>query len=154
MKNIQQSYDEIPYKSYAHANSSIYKLEGIATFLGLSPVPVNQARILEIGCSSGGNLITTAIENPNSTFVGIDLSNIQIHFGHQAIKQLELKNLSLYQMDVLELANKFRHDSPPPTRFFSKNLTILSPTVYIVGCQMKLKMRLFIFLLNYCQKKD
>lgn len=131
MNNIQQSYDEYPYKSYAHADSSIYKLEGIATFLGLSPVPINQARVLEIGCSSGGNLATSALENPNAQFVGLDLSNTQIQLGKNAIEKIGIKNLLLIQQDVLELAEKIKYGSTPPHQIFQQKFDyIITHGVY------------------------
>ncbi|WP_163226434.1 hypothetical protein [Campylobacter fetus] len=48
MKDVKQTYDDFPYKSKPFANSSIYKLESIATLLGLSPAPAHNARVLEI----------------------------------------------------------------------------------------------------------
>ncbi|AHE94185.1 methyltransferase regulatory domain-containing protein [Campylobacter fetus] len=100
MKDIKKTYDDFPYKSKPFANSSIYKLESIATLLGLSPAPVNNARVLEIGCSFGGNLIMSAISNPESEFIGIDISETQINLGKKLIKDMKIKNLKLMQLDI------------------------------------------------------
>ncbi|RUT51980.1 hypothetical protein BWK51_01650 [Campylobacter fetus] len=100
MKDVKQTYDDFPYKSKPFANSSIYKLESIATLLGLSPAPAHNARVLEIGCSFGGNLIMSAISNPKSEFIGIDISETQINLGKKLIKDMKIKNLKLMQLDI------------------------------------------------------
>ena len=39
---------------------------------------VTTARVLEIGCGGGGNIIPLAAAFPDARFVGIDLSPVQI----------------------------------------------------------------------------
>ena len=56
--------------------------------------------MLEIGCAAGGNIISQAINYPNSSFVGIDLSGEQVKIGNEAIEQSGLKNIKLLQMDA------------------------------------------------------
>lgn len=72
------SYDEVPYESYPFAQTHPDRLATVATLLGLRPAPVEQCRVLELGCAGGGNLIPMALTLPESTFVGIDLSARQI----------------------------------------------------------------------------
>lgn len=99
---IKESYDNIPYKSKAFMFASAIRLESIAKLLSLEPVDSRNARILELGCSFGGNIITQAMYNENSTFVGIDLSEVQIKEGQKIIEKLNLKNINLYAMDFLD----------------------------------------------------
>jgi tRNA G46 methylase TrmB len=40
--------------------------------------PAGKARVLELGCGMGGNLIPMALGMPEATFVGYDLSGVQI----------------------------------------------------------------------------
>ena len=56
MNDIQKSYDELPYISAAFAETSPARLEALASFLSLTPPPSKTAKVLEIGCSYGGNL--------------------------------------------------------------------------------------------------
>jgi len=39
---------------------------------GLASADVRRARVLELGCCSGGNLIPMAEQLPDATFVGLD----------------------------------------------------------------------------------
>jgi methyltransferase-like protein/SAM-dependent methyltransferase len=61
---------------------------------------VSSSRVLEIGCSAGGNLIPFAAGNPLARAVGIDLSQVQIDQGRQRIQWLGLRNLELLQGDI------------------------------------------------------
>jgi hypothetical protein len=51
------SYDEVPYESYPFAQTHPDRLATVATLLGMQPAPVEQCRVLELGCASGGNLL-------------------------------------------------------------------------------------------------
>lgn len=99
---IKESYDSVPYNSKAFMFASASRLESIAKLLGLDPVDSRNARILELGCSFGGNIITQAMYNEKSTFIGIDLSEVQIKEGQKIIDKLKLKNINLYSMDFLD----------------------------------------------------
>src|SRR5438045_9637513 len=72
------AYDEVPYSVGAFPQTHPDRLATIATLFGLTPVPPNRCRVLELGCASAGNLIPMASALPESTFVGIDLSRRQI----------------------------------------------------------------------------
>ena len=99
---IEKSYDELTYKSAAFAQSSPYKLEACATLLGINPPPCKNAKVLEIGCSFGGNLIPFAVNNENARVVGIDLSGEQIRRGKEIVKEIGLQNLELIHGDICE----------------------------------------------------
>ena len=49
---------------------------------GLNTAAPTQCRVLELGCAAGLNLIAMAALLPESTFVGIDLSPVQIEHCH------------------------------------------------------------------------
>jgi methyltransferase-like protein/2-polyprenyl-3-methyl-5-hydroxy-6-metoxy-1,4-benzoquinol methylase len=67
----------------------------IASLVGLRPKPVENCRVLELGCAAGANLIPMAEELPDSTFVGIDMSERQVEVGRKAISDLGLNNIEL-----------------------------------------------------------
>lgn len=99
----QWAYDAIPYPSYAFPETHPDRLATVATLLGMQPAPVEHCRVLELGCAAGGNLIPMAYALPNSQFVGIDLSGRQIAQGRPLIDALGLQNISLQQLDLLQV---------------------------------------------------
>ena len=107
---IEKSYDELTYKSAAFAQSSPYKLEACATLLGINPPPCKTAKVLEIGCSFGGNLIPFAVNNENARVVGIDLSGEQIRRGQEIVKEIGLQNLELIHGDICEFKSDEKFD--------------------------------------------
>ena len=107
---IEKSYDELTYKSAAFAQSSPYKLEACATLLGINPPPCKTAKVLEIGCSFGGNLIPFAVNNENARVVGIDLSGEQIRRGKEIVKEIGLQNLELIHGDICEFKSDEKFD--------------------------------------------
>lgn len=96
------SYDEVPYSSYPYRQSHPDRLATIGTLFGMSPVPLQNCRVLELGCSSGGNLIPLAEQFPEARFVGIDASRHSIDLGQQTISDLGLANVELQHGDILE----------------------------------------------------
>ena len=58
------SYDLVPYPPRAFPQTHPDVLATVATLLGISPPPVEAARVLELGCGSGGNLIPMAEAMP------------------------------------------------------------------------------------------
>ena len=107
---IEKSYDELTYKSIAFAQSSPYRLEACATLLGVNPPPCKNARVLEIGCSFGGNLIPFAVNNKNAKVVGIDLSGEQIRRGQEIVKEIGITNLELIHGDICEFKSDEKFD--------------------------------------------
>ncbi len=104
LSSIEAHYDAIPYVSRAFWQSSPARLEAIARLFGLETVAVANARILEIGCASGGNIIPLAARYPGTECVGIDLSGGQIAKGLETVRQAGLDNVSLRAMDVATLS--------------------------------------------------
>jgi methyltransferase-like protein/trans-aconitate methyltransferase len=94
------SYDLAPYPRLAHFYSHPDKAATLARLLGLTPQPVEQCRVLELGCASGGNLIPMAVAFPESEFVGVDYSARQVAEGQADIERLGLKNITLHPQDL------------------------------------------------------
>ena len=102
-QQAENSYDQVPYPSYPFPQSHPDRLATVATLFGMSPAPVDNCRVLELGCASGGNLIPMAELLPECQFVGIDDSTLQISAGRKVVKELVLKNIRLQAMDILEI---------------------------------------------------
>jgi methyltransferase-like protein/2-polyprenyl-3-methyl-5-hydroxy-6-metoxy-1,4-benzoquinol methylase len=103
----QNSYDLVPYDSRAFNESHPDRLATTATLAGRRPPTVTRARVLELGCASGGNIIPMALSLPESHFVGIDLSLRQIEHGRQRIETLGLKNVELKHLNILDVSREF-----------------------------------------------
>jgi len=73
---LAADYDAAPYDSHAFPQSAPGQLAAIAHLFGLDTPEVSTARVLEIGCASGGNLIPFAAQHPQARAVGIDLSPV------------------------------------------------------------------------------
>lgn len=100
----QNPYDQVPYSSYPYAQSHPIFNAAIGRLFGLSPTPLNQARVLELGCASGGNLVPIASYYPGSQCLGIDFSK-QIEQGKQHIAQSGLTNIELRQLNILDFSS-------------------------------------------------
>ena len=99
----ETSYDEVPYLELTHAETHPDRLATAALLLGMQPASTEQCRVLELGCASGSNLVPMAEALPESTFLGIDISARQISEGRALVEELGLSNLTLRQMDILDV---------------------------------------------------
>ena len=95
--SAKASYDEVPYTKTTHRDTHVRRLESLATLLGMEPAAVDGCRVLELGCAQGWNLISQAREFPDSEFIGIDASAVQIDEGERAVKATGLSNVTLSQ---------------------------------------------------------
>jgi SAM-dependent methyltransferase len=98
------SYDDVPYPSKFFLQTHPDRLAAAGILYGMQPAPVENCRVLELGCGNGSNLISHAFGLPNSHFVGIDLSLIHIDQANAAAKELELSNIEFRRMDVMEMS--------------------------------------------------
>lgn len=88
-------YDEKQYESYSYSLTFPEHLQTVGTLFGLKPAPYRKARVLELGCASGGNIIPLAVNFPEMEVVGIDYSPKQVEEGQALIKELGLSNIKL-----------------------------------------------------------
>lgn len=101
---IAKSYDDFPYISGAHPQTAPEHLHAVAHLFGLTTTPPQGARVLELGCAAGGNLIPFAVRNPAAMVVGVDVSAVQIELGQRAIEAMGLGNLTLKHGSIEDLA--------------------------------------------------
>ncbi|WP_158884018.1 class I SAM-dependent methyltransferase [Rhodanobacter sp. L36] len=103
IERIAGTYDELPYNSSAFAQSAPEHLHAVAHLFGLKTPPPARARVLELGCAAGGNLIPFAAHHPQGHAVGVDLSGVQIDAGQRAVRAMGLKNIQLKQASIPDL---------------------------------------------------
>lgn len=100
-------YNAVPYESHPFPQSAVEHLEAIAFLFGLETPAARTARVLELGCAAGGNLIPFAARHPQSSCLGVDLSSVQIGEGQHAIARMGLGNIELRAMDLSEIDVSF-----------------------------------------------
>ncbi|SAL78197.1 hypothetical protein AWB71_05636 [Caballeronia peredens] len=107
IQEIRASYDEFPYHSFPYRKSAPENLAVVAHLFGLDAPDVRGARVLELGCASGGNAIPFAARNPKARVVGVDLSAVQIEEGRRRIGALKLRNIELRALDLTSITPEF-----------------------------------------------
>jgi SAM-dependent methyltransferase len=100
-------YDLVEYPSYAIPQSYPDKLAVVATMFGMTPAPPGRARILDVGCSTGANLMPMALLWPESEYVGIDLAAAPIAKAKEHAKHLGLTNVRFEAADLMDLPADF-----------------------------------------------
>lgn len=100
------AYDQVPYPNFAFPQTHPDRLASLATLFGMTPVPVEECRVLELGCGNGGNLIPMAFSLRGSQFTGIDRAEQPIEKGHATIAALGLENVKLMKFDINDFSNQ------------------------------------------------
>lgn len=104
---ISDAYDETPYISLPFSYTSPSHLRAVAHLYRLEAPALEQARVLELGCAAGGNLLPFALAHPAAQVVGIDLSPEQIQAGRQVAEAVGARNLDLRAMSLTDITAAF-----------------------------------------------
>lgn len=97
------SYDELPYDSLPLPETQPDVIAAVARLHGFDAPDPTRARILELGCAQGGNLIPLAWRWPACECVGIELSRVQAAAGADFVARLELPNVRILHGDLAVL---------------------------------------------------
>ncbi|MEO6919058.1 MAG: methyltransferase regulatory domain-containing protein [Collimonas sp.] len=100
---VEQAYDATPYTSHPFKATAPEHLAAVAALFNLTPPRTDNARVLELGCAAGGNLIPHAQRHPDGRYVGVDLSKVQIDAGQQRLTALGLNNIGLHHMSLSDI---------------------------------------------------
>ena len=103
----RSSYDELPYSEGCFHVSHPDHLATLAVVHGIPAPPVERCRVLELGCARGGNLLPMALELPDATFIGVDLSERQIAQARETAARLGLSNVDLRAMSLTGIDASF-----------------------------------------------
>ena len=94
MPPARDAYDDVPYTDHAYAESHPDRLAVVARLSGWDAAHPTTARVLELGCARGGNLLPMAAALPDATLVGVDRAQAQIDeapAAHQYIHDRKAK---------------------------------------------------------------
>ena len=101
------SYDQVPYLANPLPQTHPSRLAAIASMFGISYAPPKKSRVLELGCASGVNLLGMAHFMPESQFVGVDLSVVQIFEANKRAKAINATNVTYHHMSIEDIDSKF-----------------------------------------------
>lgn len=97
------TYDEMPYEDVAIYHTHPSNLAVVATLCGLSAPPIDDCRVLELGCGAGFNLLAMSQSLPGARLVGIDLSSRHIEAGREMAGAIGAANVDLRVGDIGKL---------------------------------------------------
>jgi cyclopropane fatty-acyl-phospholipid synthase-like methyltransferase len=97
----------LPSISYSNFHSNPFYLRTLAKLVDVDAAPLISAKILELGCASGANILPFALKYPDSHTIGIDLSNDFIAIGNEMKLSLNLSNIDLICCDILDVDTSF-----------------------------------------------
>lgn len=106
-QQIAHHYDDRPYASEAFYFSSPVHIQAVAHLYGVVAPPPQRARVLEIGCAAGGNILPFALAYPDAEVVGVDLSPVQIEAGRKVLARAGVKNMTLHAMSLTDIGSEF-----------------------------------------------
>ncbi|MBF6617766.1 MAG: methyltransferase regulatory domain-containing protein [Candidimonas sp.] len=78
-------------------------LRAVAHLYGIETPPLGNARVLELGCETGGNLLPFALAHPNAQIVGIDLWPENVLDAREIARELGAANLTFHNRLYTEI---------------------------------------------------
>lgn len=105
-RELAGKYDTIAYAAKANAQSHPVRLATVARLLGIAAPAAETARVLEVGVSDGANLLPMAVDLPNATFVGCDVSSRAIALARAGAAALGVANVTLEERDLATMTGE------------------------------------------------
>ncbi|MGD7652590.1 MAG: methyltransferase domain-containing protein [Verrucomicrobiales bacterium] len=99
---LRQLYESRDYPAMSHPSSDPAVTAVAARLAGLGVRPPSGARILELGCGSGHNLIPLAQRWPRSRFLGVDFSGRAVSLARDLAGAAGLGNCEFREADIRE----------------------------------------------------
>jgi SAM-dependent methyltransferase len=101
---IPNPYDELPYRSLPIEWTAPERLALTSLLHGGPRSPLDNYRVLELGCADGANLLPLAYYRRHADFIGIDSANSQIALANSRKEALGLSNIEFIHTDFLTAA--------------------------------------------------
>jgi methyltransferase-like protein len=93
--------------SYSHFYANPFYLRTVSKLMGVPAAPLGEARILELGCASGANILPFSCQFPHSYSMGIDSSMELIAKGNEWKQARKQSNIDLICCDFLDIDDSF-----------------------------------------------
>lgn len=108
---IRQQFDAVPYPNISLEQSAKDNLNELFIHNFLTPYYLRNQKVIEtegrvildVGCGSGYTTLVLAEANPDSTVIGIDLSEESIKLAKQRLQYHEFKNTEFYTISIENL---------------------------------------------------
>ena len=100
---IAANYDAVAYDAIAHPVTHPDHVAAVVTMFGHDAPGVASARVLEVGCNDGANLLPMAARLRDATFTGCDIAPAAIGAAREAAGALGLDNVSFIHADLSTL---------------------------------------------------
>ena len=100
-------YDVVRYPSLCFAATHPRSIGVFAALFGRCFTPLERARVLEIGCGQGVNLINMALGPKHAEFVGVDLSERSIGAARATARACGCANARFDCRDLAEIDDSF-----------------------------------------------
>ena len=97
-------YAAVSYRSMPHAAGDPDRLAVAARLHGLRAPDPETARVLELGCGDGGNLLAIAAARPRAELAGFDAEATAIERGQALAAAAGLERVALHAADLRELS--------------------------------------------------
>lgn len=101
----ENSYDSVPYESVPYSSSNPSYMRAVGMLFKMNPTKIDEAKILEIGCAGGGNLIPLALKYPKAKLLGVDLSPVQIESAQKQAKEVGATNVEFKNISIADLGS-------------------------------------------------
>jgi len=96
-------YDVVPYESFPYDFTVPERLHAVGRLFGMAPPDFLTARVLELGCAGGGNLVPMAARYPKADFIGVDLSAVEIGLARDLAAAAETSNVEFRHLSIADI---------------------------------------------------
>ena len=97
---VGELYQSRGYPPMSHPSTDPAVTSVAALFGGLRPPHPSTARILEIGCASGHNLLPLGVRWPGASFTGVDISHEAVASASRRAREAGIANVSFEAADL------------------------------------------------------
>jgi SAM-dependent methyltransferase len=101
---VRDRYAEITYPGGAFPQTHPARHAAIARLFGVPAPDVRTARVLEVGCAQGYNLLPLAARFPEARFVGVDFSDHELAHGRALAAEAGVGNVGFVCADLRTFA--------------------------------------------------
>jgi methyltransferase-like protein len=106
-QNPNQDDDAVHHWNLPFPRSHPERLAVLARFHGMSPHDPAKARVLELNCGAGQNLLAMAERCPGGRFIGIDALKSRVAGAARAAQEIGVSNVEFQQRSLKDVGDEF-----------------------------------------------